>query len=132
MARVVYDLDQTLVGFDPKGRMILNAHMVGAIERLRMKGHTPILWTFGNRNWWRAVRRTFPVLAGLFAEIYTRDERRGHLTKTPGGPHYVKDIRMVNGDILIDNDPIHREWARRHRIPGQYVIAPAFGVPFVA
>src|SRR3972149_10076031 len=76
-ARLVWDLDNTIIGFNRRGELILNRPLVAKIRKLKAEGHTTILWTFGNRNWWRAVRRTFPELLGLFDEIYSRDELRG-------------------------------------------------------
>lgn len=128
-ARLVWDLDNTIIGFNRRGELILNRPLVAKIRQLKAEGHTTILWTFGNRNWWRAVRRTFPELLGLFDEIYSRDELRGHKTALPGyGPLYVKDIRLINGDALIDNDPSHYIWAKRRRLKERYVLAPQFGL----
>lgn len=139
MARIVFDLDGTLVGEQRRGRKTgyaLNKSLVGVAKKLRAQGHTIILWTFGNRRWWREVRHYFPVLKRLFHEVYTRDEMPGHVTRGVR-EHYgvkvpfceaVKDIRLINGDVLIDNEPAHHEWAKRHGLARKYVLVRNFGV----
>ena len=79
-ARIVFDLDGTMVGFK-RGRLSLNRKLLGVARKLRAQRNRLILWTFGNRNWWREVRRTLPELKGLFHEVYTRDELPGHITR---------------------------------------------------
>lgn len=127
MARIVFDMDGTLVGFRIDGRLALNRKLVTVAERLRAQGHTLILWTFGNRLWWRKVARQYPVLRQLFREVYSRDELPGHVTEGRGFPEPVKDIRIVNGDVLIDNNDSHLSWARRHGLAQQYILVPTFG-----
>ena len=112
MARIVFDLDQTLVGFFPKRNpteLRLNRQLLAVARRHHHRGDTLILWTLGNREWWREVRRTFPELRGVFHEVYTRDELPGHVTVGRGFAEPVKDIRVVNGDVLIDNNVAHEE-----------------------
>lgn len=138
MARVVFDLDGTLVGFRrrPPFDLMLNRPMIQAAEALRARGHTLVLWTFGNRPWWREARRRFPVLGELFREVYTRDELPGRVTRTPAEfagrrftiPEEVKDVRLVGGDVLVDNDPAHHRWAARHGLAHRYVLIPMFGI----
>ena len=133
--RIVFDLDQTLVGYARNGHLMLNRKLLGVAEKFRADGHTIILWTFGNRAWWRHVARRFPALRAVFHEVYSRDELEGHETRAPmefGGrrftvPQRVKDIRVIGGDVLIDNDEGHHEWARRHGLASQYIRVPAFG-----
>jgi phosphoserine phosphatase len=129
MARIVFDLDGTLVGFErrPPFRLALNRPMAEAAAGLRARGHTLVLWTFGNRPWWREVRRRFPVLRALFREVHTRDDLPGRVTEGRGFPEPVKDVRLVRGDVLVDNDPAHYEWARRHGLAHRYVLVPTFG-----
>lgn len=126
MARIVFDMDGTLVGFRD-GTLALNEKLARAAGNLRRQGHTLILWTFGNRRWWREVARRYPVLRRLFQEVYSKDELPGRLTEGRGWPEAVKDLRMVNGDVLIDNDESHLEWARRHGLAGRYILVPTFG-----
>ena len=127
MARVVIDLDGTLVGFRHDGTLALNRKLLRAASNLRAQGHTMILWTLGNRKWWREVARQYPVLRQLFHEVYSRDELPGRVTEGRGFPEAVKDLRIVNGDVLIDNEPAHLEWARRHGLQGRYILVPTFG-----
>lgn len=126
MARVIFDLDGTLVG-KVHDRYVLRPGMVDVIQRRRLNGDTVILWTFGNRAWWRAVKRMFPQLRYLFDEVYTKDDLRGHVTNNAAGPAEVKDIRVLGGDVLIDNDPSHHEWARRHGLAHRYVKVRTLG-----
>lgn len=126
MARVIFDLDGTIVG-NVGGRYVLRRGIVDVIKSRRSKGDTVILWTFGNRPWWRKVRQMFPVLANLFHEVYTKDELPGHITRTANGPEPVKDIRVLGGDVLVDNDPVHHEWAARHGLARRYVKVATLG-----
>jgi hypothetical protein len=127
VARVIFDLDGTIVG-KVNGRYVLRPGMVEVIMGRRLKGDTVILWTFGNRPWWRKVRQMFPQLARLFDEVYTKEEMPGHLTNSPGrGPEEVKDIRVLGGDVLVDNDESHHEWARRHGLAHRYVKVRTLG-----
>lgn len=125
--RIVFDLDQTLMGLRHDGRLMLNRRLLGVAQKLRRDGNTLILWTFGNRKWWRKAASMFPVLREVFQEIYSRDELPGRVTQGRGFPEPVKDIRLIQGDVLIDNDPAHIEWARRHGMAGQYIQVPSFG-----
>jgi len=126
VARIVFDLDGTIIG-QVGGQHVLRPGILDVICSRRRKGDTAILWTFGNRNWWRRVRRMFPELASLFDEVYTRDEMPGHMTNGPRGPEPVKDIRLIAGDVLVDNDPSHHEWARRHGLAHRYVKVATLG-----
>lgn len=127
MARIIFDLDQTIVG-KVKGRYVIRRGILDVIQSRKDKGDTVILWTFGNRAWWNAVCKMFPQLAPLFAEVYTKDEMPGHVTTTPDGSHErVKDIRLLAGDVLVDNDPVHHEWARRHGLSSRYVKVEPLG-----
>lgn len=129
-ARIVWDLDGTVVGLvrTPAGtRISLRPGIVRVLEKLRRDGHTLVLWTFGTRRWWWRVREAFPVLRDVFAEVWTRDELPGKLTEGRGFPEPVKDIRMVRGDVLVDNEPAHHEWARRHGLAHRYVLVRTFG-----
>ncbi len=131
MARIVYDLDGTLVGSqktpDGSERLILNTRLVRNAYKLKGKGHRIILWTFGTRGWWDTVRRAFPELPRLFHEVYTRDDFKHRFTMGRGIPEPVKDIRVIRGDVLVDNEPAHYLWAKRHQIPQKYVLVPTFG-----
>lgn len=127
MARIVFDLDGTLVGFDRRGQLSLNRPLVQVAQTRRAKGDTVILWTFGNRRWWRRVAARFPVLRTIFHEVYTKDELPGHVTHGRGIPEPVKDIRIIAGDVLVDNEPAHQEWAKRHGLAQQYILVRTYG-----
>ena len=124
------------MGFRKDGTLALNRKLVRVADKFRREGHTLILWTFGNRRWWREVARQYPVLRQLFHEVYSKDEQPGHRTQTPhefAGRRVtyaedVKDIRLVRGDVLIDNDPAHYNWAKRHGMESRYILVPSFGV----
>lgn len=126
MARVIFDLDGTIIG-DVGGRHVIRKGMLEVIRARREKGDTVILWTFGNRAWWNKVKEMFPILGIIFDEVYTKDELPGHMTRGPGGPHRVKDIRVLAGDVLVDNDESHHAWARRHGLDRQYVKVRTLG-----
>ena len=131
MARIAFDLDGTLVGWSPKeGRLApsLRPGILRVLRRLHDQGHTLILWTFAARAWWFQVRAMFPQLRGVFAEVYTRDDTPPHWTQGRGVAEPVKDIRRIAADVLVDNEPAHHEWARRHGLEGQYVLVSTFGV----
>src|SRR5205814_7869421 len=89
MAGICFDLDQTIIG-NVGGADVISLRMVEVVKRRRAKGDTVILWSFCNRRWWRRAQRMFPVLSGLFDEVYTRDEMPGHMTNGARGPEPVK------------------------------------------
>lgn len=127
MARIVFDLDGTLVGTRPDGSLALNKRLVKAAINLREQGHTLILWTFGSRGWWNEVAQHFPVLRMIFHEVYSKDELPGRTTRLHGKTEVVKDIRLVAGNVMIDNDEVHFEWARQHGLASRYIVVPTFG-----
>lgn len=126
MARVIFDLDGTIIG-NVQGRHVIRKGMLEVIRARREKGDTVILWTFGNRAWWNQVMKMFPILGLLFDEVYTKDDMPGHVTNGPQGPARVKDIRLLSGDVLVDNDPSHHEWAARHGLAHRYVKVRTLG-----
>jgi hypothetical protein len=126
MARVVFDLDGTIVG-KVQNQYVIRRGMLEVIRARRAKGDTVILWTFGNRAWWNRVIQMFPILGLVFDEVYTKDELPGHVTNGARGPEAVKDIRVLAGDVLVDNDPSHHEWAARHGLAHRYVKVRTLG-----
>lgn len=128
MARIAFDLDATLVGFLPDGSLALRPHILKVLRNLKAQGHTLIIWTFGTRPWWRQVRAEFPVLLDFFTEVVTREEIPQTVTTGRGFPEPVKDIRLINADVLVDNEPAHHEWAKRHGLAHRYVLVKAFGL----
>lgn len=132
--RVGIDLDGTLVGFVPDGRggevLALRPEAPEILDQLARMGHTLVLWTFGTRGWWNAVVAQFPVLGRFFREVHTREDLEAvHYTVAPdrNGLEPVKDVRAFRIDLLVDNDPRHREWALRHGLAEHYHLVPTFG-----
>lgn len=130
--RIVFDMDGTLVGAweRPRGAEYrLNTRLYAEALELKRDGHEVILWTFGNREWWRIVRAWWPELLEVFDEVYTRDDDLGKRINRTGVYHldHVKDIRRINADLLIDNDPIHKRWAERKGMGEQYVVVRTYG-----
>jgi beta-phosphoglucomutase-like phosphatase (HAD superfamily) len=121
-------MDGTLVGFKPDGSLALRPHVIKVLRSLKKQGHTLIIWTFGTRPWWREVRARFPILLHYFSEVVTREEIPQTVTTGRGFPEPVKDIRLINADVLVDNDPSHHEWAKRHGLGGRYILVPTFGI----
>ena len=117
--RIAVDLDGTLVGL-VNGQLALRSAIVRAVRHFRGDGNTIILWTFGNRAWWMQVTQKFPALRELFDEVYTRDD-------VPRHPEAIKDVRAINADILIDNEPAHLAWAKREGLADRYLLVPTFG-----
>ena len=136
--RIVMDLDGTLVGYfpTPRGEVHrLNRKLFSVAVNLKRQGHQLVLWTFGNRVWWRKVRSKWPELGRLFQEVYTLDDGLAHITRARyqaygvsiPGEEPVKDIRVIGGDMLIDNNPSHKRWAERHGMGKQYILVKTFG-----
>lgn len=127
MGRICFDLDGTLVGFTPDGRLALRPNIVKVLAKLKAQGHQLSIWTFGTRPWWRKVRAQFPALLDYFSQVYTREEIPVHITEGRGRPEPVKDVRLIDADVLVDNDPAHYAWAKRHGLAHRYVLVRTFG-----
>ena len=125
--RIAYDLDGTILGMKDGYKFFLRPGIVRKLVVLRKKGHTLILWTFGTREWWNMAKKLFPELQKLFDEVYTRDEIPPKVTRNGGIQEFIKDVRIVKADLLVDNDPAHLRWARRHGLARRYVLAPTVG-----
>ncbi len=129
--RIIFDMDGVLVGAfqTPQGiQYDLNRSLVQIASEFKMRGHELIIWTFGNRAWWRQVRAWWPELLQIFSEVYTRDDRMGHHTRGGGREEIIKDIRKIGGHMLVDNDPSHKDWAERHGMGERYILVPTFGM----
>ena len=122
----VFDLDGTIVG-KVKNRYVLRPGMVSVIQNPKKQGDTVILWTFGNRAWWRRVQQMFPPRAPFLRGLHEGRTAGTRHAPRPGGPAAVKDIRIIAGDVLVDNDPSHHEWAARHGLAGRYVKVATVG-----
>lgn len=92
---IVFDMDNTLVdefgsGIRPGIKSLLN--------KLKNDGHTMVLWTSSTKD--RAVNILKDHdLTKYFQEFLFREDY------DPEFKGEVKDIRRVNGDFLVDDDP---------------------------
>jgi hypothetical protein len=120
--RIAFDMDGTLIGYersldDPGGfTLSFRPEALDWIEWARERAHRVILWTYGTREWFEYLASHFPILLE-FDEVYTRDEY----------PSPIKDVRDYGIDLLIDNDPSHRQWGRMHGIEDRYLTVPTHG-----
>ena len=99
---VVFDLDNTLSDeFGSAARPGI-AELLG---KLRADGHTLILWTNSKRDRARLILYELRLLRSfdsfLFREDYDLEEEGAR-----------KDLRCVNGDFIVDDDPAEVEFAR--------------------
>jgi hypothetical protein len=100
--RIAFDLDNTLVdelGKSP--RPGIHALLV----RLRADGHALILFTQSTRDRARIILRDHK-LEELFDHFYFREDWDRENDNPP------KDLRLVQADALIDDDPKHVAFAR--------------------
>jgi hypothetical protein len=129
--RIAVDLDGTLIGAPPSDggirKSMLRSDLVQILSDFKRRGHTIILWTFGNRLWWQRVSDAFPILRSLFDKVYTRDEMPGRVTAVHEMFRAVKDIRLIDADVLIDNDSSHYDWAKEHGLESRYILIKTFG-----
>ncbi len=92
---VVFDLDNTLVdSFGGSTR----PGIVALLERLRGDGHTLLLWTTSRRQRAHDILR-LQDLRKFFAICICREDY------DPEDRDILKDIRIVQGDLLVDDDP---------------------------
>ncbi|MEQ8173968.1 MAG: NIF family HAD-type phosphatase [Syntrophomonadaceae bacterium] len=92
---VVFDMDNTLV--DELGSKV-RPGMLDLLTRLNEDGHTLILWTSSKRQRAQTILH-FHRLDSFFTNFVYREDY------DPKEEWVRKDIRMVNGDVLIDDDP---------------------------
>jgi FMN phosphatase YigB (HAD superfamily) len=100
---IAFDLDGTLIGHTNLGEITLRPQAEGWIKRARRKFRKVILWTLASRGWYDEVSRRFPLLLN-FDAVVTREDWGMR----------PKDVRAYHLDCLVDNDPMHREWAIRN------------------
>ena len=116
--RIAFDLDETL------GTPIVDSESVigfrlrdGAVELLNKlaRKYELVVWTVGKRSYVDKVMSF--GLAPYFAEIYSWEE----LSYT------WKDVRKINADFLIDDNPDHCAAAKRHGLEARYIVVAADG-----
>ena len=111
--RIAFDLDNTLVdefakSVRPGARELL--------ALLRAQGHTLILFTQSTRERARIILRDHK-LEGAFAEFFFREDWDRQNRNPP------KDLRLINADALIDDDPQHIAFAQALGLRGILVRA---------
>ncbi|MEO5372746.1 MAG: HAD family hydrolase [Alphaproteobacteria bacterium] len=99
---VVFDMDNTLV--DELGKTV-RPGMPALLSRLRRDGVTLILWTSSTRQRAR-IMLSEHGLDHHFSRFVFREDY------DPRNQGLVKDIRTVNGDFLVDDDPKHVDFVR--------------------
>lgn len=92
---IVFDMDNTLV--DELGSTV-RPGIIDLLTRLKQDGHTLILWTSSSRERARTILHDHKM-EGYFTKFVFREDY------DTLGKGVRKDIRKVNGDILIDDDP---------------------------
>jgi NLI interacting factor-like phosphatase len=121
--RIAIDLDLTLgeAIIHPLSNSVLGFRKrpgcIEFLEQLRQR-YTLCLWSIGSR-WYVDTVLAFD-LGRYFDETYSWDEMSGEW----------KDIRRINAEYLIDDNPAYREKARDAGIEAdRYVLVPAYGSP---
>lgn len=116
--RIAFDLDETL------GTAITDSNSVigfnirsGCIELLNeLEQHYQlVLWTASQRSYLDKILNC--GLQRYFSETYSWDEI----------PETWKDIRIINVEYLIDDNPHQLELAVPHQLEHHYIIIPAYG-----
>src|SRR4051812_35644971 len=100
--RIAVDMDNTL--FDDFGQRV-RPGILALLGGLRQDGHELVLWTSSTRE--RAVK----ILAehkveALFSAFRFREDY------DPKNTGAVKDLRAIDADAIIDDDPKHIEFAK--------------------
>lgn len=93
--RVVVDMDNTLAdefGSSPR------PGMADFLTHLKEDGHELILWTNSKRERAVGILRNLGFIGHFAYSVYREDY-------DPSNSGAMKDIRKVNGDALIDDDP---------------------------
>jgi hydroxymethylpyrimidine pyrophosphatase-like HAD family hydrolase len=99
---IVFDMDNTLS--DELGQTA-RPGILELLEKLKNDGHTLSLWTSSTRK--RALAILYDLgLREYFSTCVFREDYDLENTDT------LKDIRQVNGDCLIDDDPKQVDFAK--------------------
>ena len=92
---IVFDMDNTLA--DEFGKEV-RPGILDLLQGLRNEGHVLVLWTSSTRQRARIILREHD-LDRFFARFVYREDY------DPQNEGLVKDIRSVDGDVLVDDDP---------------------------
>jgi glutaredoxin-related protein len=116
--RLVFDLDETL------GVALVNSNSVvgfnirqgclDLLEKLSSK-YELVLWSVSNRSY--VNKMLSGELGKFFKETYSWNEV----------PQLWKDIRIIKGDYLIDDDSYQKEMAEQVGLGNKYIIVPVYG-----
>jgi hydroxymethylpyrimidine pyrophosphatase-like HAD family hydrolase len=99
---IVFDMDNTLS--DELGRTV-RPGIVELLDRLKGEGHTLSLWTSSTRIRALLILRDLGLREYFITCIFREDY-------DPESQGKGKDIRRVNGDCLIDDDPKQVKFVR--------------------
>jgi len=100
--RIAFDLDNTLVDDFAK---TLRPGILPLLERLHAKGHTLILFTQSTEARTRTILRDH-ALEQLFSLVFCREHW------DPRNENPVKDLRVVEADVIVDDDPRNIAFAK--------------------
>ena len=95
--RIAIDMDNTL--FDEFGKEI-RPGVVRLLAALKADGHELVLWTSSTRDRARQILR-WHDFERHFKAFYFREDY------DPNNLGLVKDLRRIDADVLIDDDPKH-------------------------
>lgn len=93
--RVVIDMDNTIAdefGSTPR------PGMAEFLKHLKADGHELVLWTNSKRERAVGILRDLGFISAFTQSVFREDY-------DPSNSGAMKDIRKVNGDALIDDDP---------------------------
>ena len=100
---IVFDLDNTIA--DDFGAT-LRPGMLNLLKRLKSENYTLILWTH-SKKWKATTVIRDHNLRKYFSKFVFREDY------DPEGQGLGKDIRKVDGDLLIDDDPKQIKYIKR-------------------
>ncbi|MBF0590231.1 MAG: HAD hydrolase family protein [Magnetococcales bacterium] len=92
---IVFDLDNTLV--DELGRS-LRPGIFRLLVKLQEDGHELVLWTSSPQQRAHEILKRLELYPLFSKRIYREDY-------DPDNTGQVKDIRIIGGDLLVDDDP---------------------------
>lgn len=99
---IVFDLDNTLIN---EKASQLRPGALNLIKTLKRDKHKLILWTNSVKSRTLMILKDLKIIS-YFERIITREDY------DPDFKDGLKDIRKVNGDILIDDNPAQKKYAR--------------------